>query len=135
MKRSAVEAWLASYELAWRTPGTVSLGELFTTDATYRQSPYAECLAGLAPIAAMWEAEREGPDEVFTMSSAIVTLDGNTAVVRVDVAYEKAFPPEYRDLWVIRFADDGRCAAFEEWAFWPGQWPPPPSEVVVLDDR
>jgi ketosteroid isomerase-like protein len=121
LKRTDVERWLARYEQAWRTAGTASLGELFTDDATYQQSPYAELLTGLGPIAAMWEAEREGPDEVFTMASTVVALDGNVAVVRVDVAYEKSFPPEYRDLWVIRFADDGRCAAFEEWAFWPGQ--------------
>ncbi|WP_327035397.1 hypothetical protein [Micromonospora ureilytica] len=31
---------------------------------------------------------------------------------------------EYRDLWVMRFADDGRCRSFEEWPFWPGQQPP-----------
>jgi hypothetical protein len=66
------------------------------------------------------EAEREGPDEVFTMASTVVALDGDVAVVRVDVAYEEALPREWRDLWVIRFADDGRCAEFEEWAFWPG---------------
>ena len=97
------------------------MGELFTADATYRQSPYAEPLAGLGPIAAMWEAEHEGSDEAFTMASTVVALDGDVAVVHVDVAYEESIPHEYRDLWVIQFANDGRCAAFEEWAFWPGQ--------------
>jgi hypothetical protein len=28
---------------------------------------------------------------------------------------------EYRDLWIMRFDDDGRCCAYEEWPFWPGQ--------------
>jgi hypothetical protein len=121
MKRPDVEAWLARYERAWRTAGTASLGELFTADATYQQSPYEEPLAGLAAIAKMWKAEREGANEAFTMASTVAALDGKVAVVRVDVAYEKALPREYRDLWVIRFADDGRCAAFEEWAFSPGQ--------------
>jgi hypothetical protein len=27
----------------------------------------------------------------------------------------------WRDLWVIRFDDDGRCVAFEEWPFAPRQ--------------
>ena len=121
MKRSDIEAWLARYEQAWRTAGTASLGELFTADATYQLSPYEEPLAGLAAIAEMWKAEREGPDEAFTMLSTIVALDGKVAVVRVEVAYDNALPREYRDLWVIRFADDGRCASFEEWPFWPGQ--------------
>ena len=26
---------------------------------------------------------------------------------------------EYRDLWVLRFAADGRVEHFEEWAYWP----------------
>jgi hypothetical protein len=121
MNRSDVETWLARYEIAWRTAGTASLGELFTTDATYQQSPYSEPRVGLAAIATMWEAEREGPDEEFTMASSVVALDRDVAVVRVHVTYEEAFPPEFRDLWVIRFADDGRCTAFEEWPFWPGQ--------------
>jgi hypothetical protein len=29
--------------------------------------------------------------------------------------------PEYRDLWLLSFADDGRMREFEEWAYWPGQ--------------
>ncbi|MGI8306275.1 hypothetical protein [Saccharopolyspora hattusasensis] len=28
---------------------------------------------------------------------------------------------EYRDLWIVRFAPDGKCLAFEEWPFWPGK--------------
>ncbi len=46
-------------------------------------------------------------------------MDGDTAVARVEVEYGDPKPQEYRDLWLIRFADDGRCRSFEEWAFWP----------------
>ncbi len=35
--------------------------------ATYRAAPFAEPVIGLAAIAAFWEAEREGPDEPFTL--------------------------------------------------------------------
>jgi uncharacterized protein (TIGR02246 family) len=121
MTRADVEAWIARYERAWRTAGTSSLGELFTSDATYRQSPYAEPLKGLDAIASMWDQEREGPDERFTMRSAVVALDGDVAVVRVEVEYDTARRGEYRDLWLITFTREGRCAAFEEWPFWPGR--------------
>jgi hypothetical protein len=43
------------------------------------------------------------------------------AVVRAEVSYGDPPTQEYRDLWVIRFAADGRCAWFEEWPFWPQQ--------------
>jgi SnoaL-like domain len=119
--RADVEAWLAAYERAWRTAGTTSLGELFTDEATYQLSPYETPLAGLAKIAEMWDDEREGPDERFTMKRRVVALEDDVAVVRVEVAYEDSPRREYRDLWVIRFSEDGRCAAFEEWPFWPDQ--------------
>jgi SnoaL-like domain len=119
--RDRVRDWLDGYERAWRSPGTVGLRELFTDDATYSTAPYRRPHEGLPAIAELWEAAREGPDEAFTMSSEIVAVDGDIAVVRVDVDY--AGPPalEYRDLWLIEFAADGRCRAFEEWPFFPGQ--------------
>ncbi|MFD4193655.1 nuclear transport factor 2 family protein [Amycolatopsis thermoflava] len=76
-------------------------------------------MRGLPAIAAMWEAERTGPDEDFRMTSEPVALDGDTAVVRVEVTYGEPTRQQYRDLWIIRFAGDGRCRAFEEWPFWP----------------
>src|SRR5262245_4061762 len=121
LTRRAVAEWVACYERAWRAAGTAGLGELFTEDATYLQQPFAEPVVGLEAIARMWEAERAGPDEVFTMESEIVAVDGDVAVVRLQVDYRKPAVQRYRDLWVMRFAGDGRCAAFEEWPFWPGR--------------
>jgi hypothetical protein len=119
--RDRVRDWLDGYERAWRSPGTVGLRELFTDDATYSTAPYRQSYEGLSAIAELWEAEREGPGEAFTMSSEIVAVDGDIAVVRVDVGYGGSPSREYRDLWLIEFAADGRCRAFEEWPFFPGQ--------------
>jgi ketosteroid isomerase-like protein len=118
--RESVGQWLAGYEAAWRAPGSDGLTALFTSDAVYSQSPYEQAVTGLDAIKQMWEEEREGPDEVFTMTAGIVAVDDPAAVVRVEVRYGDPPVQEYRDLWVIRFADDGRCAWFEEWPFWPG---------------
>jgi hypothetical protein len=117
--RSHVESWVSDYEQAWRTPGTALLRDLFSDDASYRQAPYDVPKVGVDEIAAMWETEREGPDEVFSMSSEIVAVEGDTAVVRVRVPYGDPVTQEYLDLWVIRFDEEGRCVAFEEWPFWP----------------
>ena len=119
MDRQRAADWIAAYERAWRTPGTEPLGALFTTDATYLQGPYREPVAGLPAIARMWEAERDGPTEVFRMTSEIVAVDGDTAVARIEVWYGDPVTDEYRDLWIMRFAADGRCRAFEEWPFAP----------------
>jgi ketosteroid isomerase-like protein len=114
-----VSRWLAAYEAAWRSPGTEALASLFTADATYLQAPYDPPVIGLGAIGRMWDTEREGPDEVFTLSTDILAVDGQVAVVRAEVHYGDPVAQEYRDLWVIRFAGDGRCTGFEEWPFWP----------------
>lgn len=116
-----VEAWISRYEQAWRSPGTGMLRELFTEDATYRMSPYAQPATGLAEIEALWDRERQGPAEAFEMRHELVAADGDTAVVRVQVEYGEPRPAEYRDLWIVRFAPDDLCCEFEEWPFWPGQ--------------
>ena len=127
MNREQVRDWLTAYERAWRAPGTGALAEIFTGDARYQQGPYDEPVTGLSAIGGMWEAEREGPDEVFRMTSEVVAADGDTAVVRVEVSYGDPVRQEYRDLWIVRFAGDGRCASFEEWPFWPEQPDPSPA--------
>lgn len=121
--RAMVNQWLAGYEAAWRAPGAARLTEIFTEDASYRQSPYQEPVVGLAAIGRMWDAERDGPDEVFTLATDIVAVDGPTAVVRAEVHYGNPVSQEYRDLWVMRLGDDGRCSWFEEWPYWPEQPP------------
>lgn len=119
MEHSDVAAWVDGYERAWRSPGTDRLAGLFTEDARYLPSPWAAPLSGLRAIGEFWEAERAGPDEQFTMTSEVVALTGDVAVVRAEVDY--ATGSRWRDLWVLRFASGGRCSAFEEWPFAPGQ--------------
>jgi hypothetical protein len=128
--RTGLRAWVELYERAWRSPGTELLAELFAPEATYQTAPFEEPFCGLPAIAAMWEAGQG--DEVFTMRSEVVAVEGDVGVARVVVRYGDPVRQEYRDLWVVRFDSAGRCIALEEWPFWPkgtqGGWhegPPP----------
>ena len=118
MNREQLLGWLEAYERAWRAPGTESLREIFSADASYSTAPYEEAHRGLEAIAAMWHQERSA-DEEFTMKSEIVAAEGDTGVIRVQVDYTRPRRQQYRDLWVIRLDADGRCVHFEEWPFWP----------------
>ncbi|HEU4905510.1 MAG TPA: nuclear transport factor 2 family protein [Solirubrobacterales bacterium] len=123
--RASFAAWIEAYERAWRSAGTAQLAGLFAADASYRMSPYEEPVRGLKAIGALWERERTGPDEKFELSAEVVAIEGDTAVARAEVAYARG--EQYRDLWIVRFGDDGRCREFEEWPFWPGK------EIPALD--
>ncbi|MDQ2874952.1 MAG: nuclear transport factor 2 family protein [Actinomycetota bacterium] len=119
MDREHVARWVAAYESAWRAAGTEGLAGIFTAAATYRQGPYDEPVSELPAIGRMWEAERDGPGEVFQLTSEIVAVENDTAVVRAEVRYGDPAAQEWRDLWIIRFAPDGRCIDFEEWPIAP----------------
>ena len=119
MNAAGFLAWIDAYERAWRSPGTDQLNTLFHPDAVYLMSPYDDPFVGLDAIAVMWDDEREGPDEVFTMTREVVAVSGDVGVARVDVAYGQPVRQHYRDLWVVHFAPDGRAVRFEEWPFWP----------------
>ncbi|NHC13598.1 YybH family protein [Motilibacter deserti] len=116
MDESGVLRWVGGYEQAWRAADLEAVGRLFTEDARYRRSPYAPDEVGHAAIRAFW---LEDDDEVFTMTARVVVVSGDDAVVRLQVRYGDPVRQEYRDLWVLHFAPDGRVDDFEEWAYWP----------------
>lgn len=122
MDRASVSRWVEAYEDAWRTAGTDPLADIFTADVTYVPSPWRPPVRGLEALRRFWDGGRDGPDEVFTFTHEVVAVDGATAVVRVSVEYlGPGDTSHWNDLWVLRFADDGRCAVFEEWPFAPDQ--------------
>ena len=125
VRRDEVMRWVAGYERAWRDGDLDRVETLFAPDAVYRRAPYMAPDLGIDAIKAFW---LDDDDEVFTMHAEPVAVEGDTAVVRVEVRYGDPLRQEYRDLWVLRFAADGRVAAFEEWPSFPGQpyaVPPP----------
>jgi ketosteroid isomerase-like protein len=116
--RDDVMRWVAAYERAWRDEDAGAVADLFNEDAAYRASPYEPSAVGQDAIRAFW---LDDAGRTFTMDARVVAVDGLVAVVRLDVRYETPRVQEYRDLWVLRFAPDGRVADFEEWAYWPGK--------------
>lgn len=118
MDRQQVMAWVAAYEQAWRDGDAGAVAGLFTPDASYRVSPYEPALLGHQGIGGYW-LDDEG--QVFTLAAEPVAVEGRYAVVRALVRYGDPVRQEYLDLWVLRFAEDGRVQDFEEWAYWPGR--------------
>ncbi len=115
----SVRLWVDRYEEAWRSAGTDSLSELFSETVAYVPSPWSEPIRGLIALARFWERARDSASESFTMTSNIVAVDGNVAVVRVTVDYSPG--DRWRDLWIMTFDPSGRCTTFEEWPFSPRQ--------------
>lgn len=118
MDHDGVLAWVSDYERAWRGGDVYAVERLFTPGVRYRRSPYEPADVGHAGVKAFW---LEDDGQTFTLEAETVALQGPVAVVRVVVRYLAPTEQEYTDLWVVRFADDGRVEDFEEWAYWPGK--------------
>ena len=118
MDRDQVMAWVQGYIDGWRNEDKSAVKRLFTEDVRYRTGPYEESLVGHPPLEEFW---LDDAGRTFTAKPELVAVDGQQAVVFVEVAYGDPVEQEYRDLWLLRFADDGRVDDYEEWAYWPGK--------------
>ncbi len=119
MHRADLTNWIDDYVSLWRADGTSGLDQLFAPQISYLPSPWAEPITGRDALAAFWEAERDGPDEEFTLTGEVVAVGGDTGVARISVDYGSG--SRWRDLWVVTLDEDGRCTRFEEWPFAPDQ--------------
>ena len=107
-----VTAWVQAYRKAWETNEPDDIRSLFTEDAEYYTEPYAEPWRGHESIVATWLENKDEPGETaFTWE--LVAVEGDTGVIRAVTPYQGR--ATYHNLWVIRFAEDGRATRFTEW--------------------
>lgn len=110
-----VEQWVDGYRRAWESNDPDDVRRLFTDDAEYRLTPSAEPWVGQEAIVAGW-LEHQDPPGSTEWSWERVAVEGDTAVVRCATVYPDG-PKRgtYDNLWVLRFADDGRVRSFTDW--------------------
>jgi hypothetical protein len=109
-------AGLSAWELACHASltGALQVSRHLWLSGSARRVPVLTPLSGT-------QRARQRPAGSLTLATDILAVDGPTAVVRAEVRYGDPPRQEYRDLWVLRLAGDGRCDWFEEWPYWPGR--------------
>ncbi|HEX2884390.1 MAG TPA: nuclear transport factor 2 family protein [Candidatus Limnocylindria bacterium] len=118
MNRSDVQEWLDRYVEAWRANDPTLIRGLFTEDAVYRYRPYGETRAsrGHAEIVQAWLDDADAPGS-WEARYEPYAVEGDRAVA---VGFSRYFAtgqePEqtYHNVFLLRFAPDGRCAEFTE---------------------
>jgi ketosteroid isomerase-like protein len=117
--RAMVQRWLDAYVAAWKSYDEKQIADLWTEDAVWVY-PFGIRAAGRDAITAEWMAERDvfagrGYDARYkpiAIDGGVVVTHGRTLFF--DVA-SGAIQGEFDNIWVLRFAPDGRCAEFHEW--------------------
>jgi uncharacterized protein (TIGR02246 family) len=121
MDRTDVERWIESYRRAWETDDASDVASLFTDDATYKPYPWPRERVG-------WQGRDEivekwigrGDSKIgWRFEHEILAVEGDTAVVEGWTSYDRGegepWDEAYANVWVIRFAEDGRARQFIEW--------------------
>ena len=102
--------WIEGYKKAWASNARDDVSALFTPDASYRFAPNDEPRRGIDAIFAEWV-----DDAAFTFEYEVLSDDGALAFVQGVTSYPAPRNEQYDNLWVIRFAPDGRATEFTEW--------------------
>jgi ketosteroid isomerase-like protein len=114
----AVVEWLARYVDVWKSGDESRVAELFSDDAVYYANPFAAPLRGIAEIAEFWAISGDAPD-AFEARYEPLTINGDLAIAtgfsRYFDASRSETESEYGNIFVLRFAPDGRCGEYREW--------------------
>jgi hypothetical protein len=118
IQRAVVQAWLDAYVQAWKSYDPQAIGDLFSEDATYFESPYSEPLRGRAAIVAYWLQEPDPPG-TYDGHYEPIAIEDNIAVTNGRSRYfarnGSTLKAEWDNLFVLRFDNDGRCMEYREW--------------------
>lgn len=121
MDRADVEHWLDRYRHAWSTDDPKDIAALFTEDATYSPFPWPReknHWKGRDAIVEKWIGHGDSKAG-WHFEHDIIAVDGDTAVIEgwttYDPTAETPYEDAYANIWVVRFADDGRASSFAEW--------------------
>lgn len=114
MNENQLGQWVEGYVRAWSSNDPTEIGDLFTPGATYRTEPYAEPWRGRQAIVDGWLAHKDEPGQTtFHWQPVVVSAD--LGVVEGRTEYRTDPPGAYRNLWVVRLDQHGRCREFTEW--------------------
>ena len=112
MDLTDVESWIARYRAAWASDDPADIRVTFTDDATYSTDPFDDPWVGIDTIVEKWI---EGGDSQtgWEFAHEVLAIDGDLAVIEGRTTYTDD-GRRYANIWLVRFAPDGRARDFRE---------------------
>ena len=108
-----LDAWMDGYIAAWTSNDPAEIAALFTPDAVYDPQTAVGELHGIGEIVDFWLEAGDDEDDWDFEWVPVVETDEVAIVTGATNYVDPA--ASYRNLFIIRFAPDGRCQDFTEW--------------------
>ena len=118
MDRQTLHSWLGAYGRAWENRDPPAVGELFTEDATYQETPFVEPMRGRAAICEYWANKVAASQEQIQFGFEILAVHENTGIAHWWTSFVRTRTKAQVKLdgvFLLSFAPDGRCLALREW--------------------
>jgi len=110
---STVSQWVERYVRAWNSNNPADIGALFADDAAYYTGPFDAPWTGREAIVRGWLGRQDAPGNT-TFRYEVLATTPDSGIIRGWTQYREP-PREYSNIWLMRFAADGRCREFTEW--------------------
>jgi hypothetical protein len=115
--RKDFDKWVKGYLGAWKSNNEEDIAALFREDASYLTQAFREPWKGRENIVKEWidRADWEGkPEDKWTFNYGWLAIEGDTGVLDGTTDYSGR-NEIFKNIWIIRLSEDGRCREFIEY--------------------
>ena len=109
--------WLEAYGRAWETRDADLVATLFTGDASYQETPYAEPFRGRDGVHAYWSRVTADQRDI-AFSFEIIATAGMTGIAQWSSKFRSVSGDsrvELNGVFVLEFASAGEVRSLREW--------------------
>lgn len=109
--------WLAAYGAAWEGKDVAGVAGLFTENALYQETPYAEPFRGRDGISDYWASVTADQAEI-DFSFETIAVSGSTGVAGWSARFRSIagdVPVELNGVFVLEFDDADTVSSLREW--------------------
>ncbi len=117
MNKGAFESWLDAYGRAWETQDSQAAAALFTEDATYQETPFAEPMRGRSAIRQYW-SDATGSQDKIGFGYEVLTCTGNLGIARWWASFtdtQSQAQVKLDGIFLVVMTGENRCKDFREW--------------------
>jgi SnoaL-like protein len=118
MDREQLKAWLDAYGRAWETRDPEAVGKLFSKDATYQETPFAEPLRGREAIVNYWSEKVQQRQEQPRFGYEILAVNGALGIAHWWASFiriKTKIPVKLDGIFLLRLGPGSLCSALREW--------------------